>query len=83
MTFNMKLRKLLDRIRWPLVTRKRFELNKANYEAELQATNQGADGYLSQLREARDMIRNLKQQLAEAQRNDQRDPDTGRYTKAH
>jgi len=83
MTFNMKLRKLLDRYRWPLVTRARFEQNKANYEAELKATNQGADGYLSQLREARDMIRNLKQQLAEAQRNDQRDPETGRYTKAH
>lgn len=80
---NVKLRRLSDRLGWPLVTRKRFDTMKANYDAELAATSQGADGYLAQLREARDMVRNLKQELAEAQRNDQRDPDTGRYTKAH
>jgi hypothetical protein len=72
----MKFRRFFDRIRWPLVTRARFELNGKNYDAELEL-------YERNLREARDLIRNLKQELAEAQRNDQRDPDTGRYTKGH
>lgn len=71
---NVKLRKFSDRMGWPLVTRARFKLNSNNYDAEIEL-------YERQLRESRDLIRNLKQQLAEAQRNDHRNADTGRYEK--
>lgn len=86
---NVKLRRFLDRIKWPLVTRARYQQNKDNYEAELKATGAGADSYLSQLRASRDNERNLKQEVAElqrllkdAQKNDHRDPETGRFEKA-
>jgi len=46
---HMKLRKLGNRWRWPFVTRARFEQNQANYEAELKAVGQSADGYLALL----------------------------------
>lgn len=66
--YNMKLRKFLDGIKWPLVTRARYQLNKDNYEAELVAVSDLANGYLSQLRASRDNERNLKQEIAELQR---------------
>lgn len=71
---NVKLRRFFDRMGWPLVTRKRFNTYTGNVNNEIEL-------YERQLRESRDQVHNLKQQLAEAQRNDHRNPDTGRYEK--
>lgn len=40
---NMKLRKFLDGIGWPLVTRKRYALLKYNFEQELDHAEQVND----------------------------------------
>lgn len=54
---NVKMRRWLDEIRWPFVTRKRFELNSANYEAELTL-------YERQLNELRVLYLALKKEKA-------------------
>lgn len=63
---NLRFRKFFDKMKWPLVTRARYQQNKDNYEAELKATEQLANEYLKLLNDGE--YGELRAQLTE-QRN--------------
>lgn len=82
MNLGKKLRSLGNKLHFPLVTRKRFNTLEANMEAEIKYITSVADSRALALRGQRIQIDDLKEQLAAAQRNDHRDPETGRFEKA-
>jgi len=65
---NVKLRRLMDKLKWPLVTRGRYQTLKDNMQAELDHASR--------------TIAALNAALLEARKNDHRDPETGRFEKA-
>ena len=83
MNLSMRLRKFGNRIRFPLVTRARFELNQANYEAELKQIESERGGLGDLCRNLKQEVAELKRKLEVAEKNDHRDPATGRFDKAH
>lgn len=54
MNMSMKLRKFGNWLRWPFVTRARFELNQQNYEAEITYYQVRIDELRKALKAARD-----------------------------
>lgn len=86
---NVKIRKTLDRMGWPLVTRKRFMTLHDNMQAEitflengLNNTRQALLTTRSDLKTAHETIDRLRAELVEARKNDNRDPATGQYIKS-
>lgn len=86
---NVKMRRLLDRIGWPLVTRARYTLLKENLEAELDHAEQVNNTLRQTLLQVREDIAkanaeaaDLRVKLHVAEKNDHRNPETGRFEKA-
>lgn len=53
---NAKIRSALDRLKWPLVTRARYQQNKDNYEEEIRQMNKEAASLRVLLRDAKRVI---------------------------
>jgi hypothetical protein len=62
--YNAKMRAWLDRIGWPLVTRKRYQLLKDNMGAEIDHGDQTVTTLQAALAEAREGWRNCKKEVA-------------------
>jgi hypothetical protein len=80
---NVKLRRALDKLGWPLVTRARYQLNKDNYEAEIKQLHVTIDLRNEQLRQAQhrnEVQAQLIEQLRKSRYYNVRGAD-GRFTK--